>query len=34
MNNEQIKNSVNEIAKFLAIRDIDKLDLIELVYYE
>jgi len=26
MNNEQIMHSVNEIAKFLAVRDIDKLD--------
>jgi len=30
MNNEQIQNSVNEIAKFLAVRDIDKLDCTEL----
>lgn len=30
MNNEQIKHSVNEISKFLAVRDIDKLDCKEL----
>ena len=30
MNNVQVQHSVNEIAKFLAVRDIDKLDYVEL----